>query len=121
MKTAVPAPLRSALVLVASSDNVRRAEIIRGVEQAGHRVLEAFDGIQAVSAATRHVPDLLIADAVLPELDGVQVATSLKEHPDTTDVGIVLVGKPAAAPDVADPRWAIVESSAEIACPMATV
>jgi len=121
MKTAVPASQRSALVLVASNDGIRRAEIIRGAQQAGHRVLEALDGVQAVSAATRHVPDLLIADAVLPQLDGVQVATSLKEHPDTTDVGIVLVGKVAAAPDVADPTWAIVESSAEVGCPMATI
>ena len=117
----MPAPLRSALVLVASSDNVRRAEIVRAAEQTGHRVLEALDGVQAVTTATRYIPDLLVADAVLPQLDGVQVATSLKENPDTTDVGIILIGTIAAAPDVVDSTWRIVGSSADVTRPMATV
>jgi PAS domain S-box-containing protein len=121
MKTTVPAPLRSALVLVASSDNLRRAAIVRGAEQSGHRVLEAVDGLQAVTAATRYIPDLLIADAVLPQLDGTQVATTLKENPDTTDVVTILVGEIAAARDVADPSWAIVESTKDVANMMATL
>jgi len=121
MKTTVPAPLRSALVLVVSSDNLRRAAIVRGAEQSGHRVLEAVDGLQAVTAATRYIPDLLIADAVLPQLDGTQVATTLKENPDTTDVVTILVGEIAAARDVADPSWAIVESTKDVANMMATL
>jgi PAS domain S-box-containing protein len=117
----VPAPARSALVLVASSDNVRRAEIIAGAEQNHHRVLEALDGLQAITAATRYIPDLLIADAALPQLDGVQVATSLKENPDTTDVVTILVGQIATARDAADPRWVIVESTKNVAPMMATL
>ena len=115
----MPAPLRSAVVLVASSDNVRRAAIARAAEQSGHRVLEALDGLQAVTAATRYIPDLLVADAVLPQLDGVHVATSLKQNPDTTDVAIILVGTVAAAPDVVDPMWGIVGASADVTRPMA--
>lgn len=61
------------------------------------------------------IPDLLIADAVLPQLDGVQVATRLQENPDTTDVMIILVGTIAAARDVADPNRVIVESTKDVA------
>lgn len=43
--------------------------MVGAAERAGHRVLEAVDGAHAVTAATRYVPDLLIADAVLPHLD----------------------------------------------------
>lgn len=111
----MPAPLRSALVLVASSDDLRRAEIARAAEQHGHRRLEALDGLQAVTAATRYIPDLLIADAGLPQLDGVQVAATLKENPDTTDVMIMLVGTIATACDVADPSWVMVESTKDLA------
>jgi PAS domain S-box-containing protein len=121
MKTAVPASQRSALVLVASNDDVRRAEIVRGVEQNGHRVVEAVDGLNAVTAATRYIPDLVIADAVLPRLDGVQVAASLRENPDTTDVVIILVGTIAAAADVADPGWVVVESTKDVAPMTATL
>jgi PAS domain S-box-containing protein len=113
--------VRSALVLVASSDNVRRAQIVRAAEQAGHRVLEALDGVHAATTATRYVPDLLIADAVLPELDGPQVATRLAENPDTADVSVVLVGSAAAEPTDPDPTRILVESIADVTREMATL
>src|SRR3954453_23389868 len=52
----------------------------------------------------RYVPDLLIADAVLPQLDGPQVATRLAENPDTTDMSVVLVGTAAAEPTTPEQR-----------------
>jgi PAS domain S-box-containing protein len=111
--------MRSALVLVASSDTVRRAAIVAAAEQAGHRVLEAVDGLHAVTAAKRYVPDLLIADAVLPQLDGPQVATSLAENPDTADVSIVLV-EGSAAPETSDVTGVVVtESIADVTREMA--
>jgi len=73
--------------------------MVGAAERAGHRVLEAVDGAHAVTAATRYVPDLLIADAVLPQVDGSQVATRLAENPDTANVSIVLVGGAAVAPE----------------------
>jgi len=117
----VAAPIRSALVLVAASDAVRRAEIAGAAQQAGHRVLEAVDGAHAVTAATRYIPDLFIADAILPQLDGPQVATRLAENPDTADVSIVLVdGAAAVAPDTARATGAVViESIADVRREMA--
>lgn len=117
----MPAPLRSALVLVASSDNLRRAEIVRAVEQSGHRVLEALDGFRAVSAATRYIPDLLIADTALPQLDGMAVVTSLREAPDTTDVVTILVGTGAADAEMADRSWVVVESPKDVTSTMTTL
>jgi PAS domain-containing protein len=112
--------MRSALVLVASSDTGRRAEIVRAAQQAGHRVVEAVDGVHAVTAATRYVPDLLIADGILPHLDGPQVAATLAKNPDTTDISIVLVGDgPGAEPRDAPPTRVSVESIADVAREMA--
>jgi PAS domain S-box-containing protein len=110
MKIAVAAPKRSALVLVASSDNVRRAQIVRAAEQAGHRVVEAADAVRAITAARRCVPDLLIIDAVLPQLDGAQVATQLTENPDTADVSVMLVASARAEAD-ASPSTGVVAAS----------
>jgi PAS domain S-box-containing protein len=91
------------------------------VEHSGHRVIEALDGLGAVTAATRHIPDLLIADAVLPQLDGIQVATTLKENPDTTDVVTIVVGQLAAAVGVANPSWIVADSAIDVAPLMATL
>jgi PAS domain S-box-containing protein len=108
-------------VLVASSDNDRRGQIVRAAQQAGHRVLETADGVDALTSATRYVPDLLIADAVLPQLDGPQVAAGLAGNPDTTDVSVVLVGPAAAEPNHADPTHVVVESIADVTREMATL
>lgn len=107
--------MRSALVLVASSDTVGRAEIVGAAEQAGHRVLEAADGVEAVTAATRYVPDLLIADVVLPQLDGRQVAARIAENPDTADVSIVLLDSAGAvAADTPDATRVVIASIADV-------
>ena len=108
-------------MLVASNDNARRAETVRAAEQNGYRVLEALDGLQAVTTATRYIPDLLIADVVLPQLDGMQLATTLKENPDTSDVVTILVGKLEATTDVPDLQSVIGASTKDIADMMATL
>jgi PAS domain S-box-containing protein len=116
----VAALIRSALVLVASSNNDWRAQMVRAAEQAGHRILEAVDGVQAVTAATRYVPDVLIADAVLPQLDGAQLATALAENPDTMGVPVVLVATAAEEPGDGHATHAAVASIADAAREMAT-
>src|SRR4051812_4506944 len=113
--------MRSALVLVASSDPIRRAAIIRAAAQSGHRVLEAIDGLDAVTAAARYIPDLLIADAVLPQFDGPQVANMLEENPDTTDVSVILIGTATAVPNSPDPTRVVVEPSADVTGVMAAL
>jgi two-component system cell cycle response regulator DivK len=57
-------------VLVAD-DKATGRELIRTVlEQCGHSVFEAGDGIEAVRTARELLPDLIILDLHMPELDG---------------------------------------------------
>jgi two-component system cell cycle response regulator DivK len=57
-------------VLVAD-DKATGRELIRTVlEQCGHSVFEAVDGIDAVRKARELLPDLIILDLHMPELDG---------------------------------------------------
>ncbi|MEI8395017.1 MAG: response regulator [Rhodospirillaceae bacterium] len=44
-----------------------------------HKVLEAATGSDAVTIATREIPDLIILDLSLPDLDGHEVITRLRE------------------------------------------
>ena len=43
------------------------------VEDEGHRVLQAFDGLAAVQAAQGERLDLVVLDWMLPRLDGLEV------------------------------------------------
>jgi CheY-like chemotaxis protein len=65
-------------VLVAD-DKATGRELIRTVlEQCGHSVFEAGDGIEAVRKARELLPDLIILDLHMPELDGFGVFREIR-------------------------------------------
>jgi CheY-like chemotaxis protein len=66
-------------VLVAD-DKAPGRELLRTIlEQSGHTVFEASDGIEALRNAREIVPDLIILDLHMPLLDGFGVLKELKQ------------------------------------------
>lgn len=57
----------------------------------GHRVLEAHDGARAFEIAQRDIPDLVILDVMMPELNGYQVCRQLKQDRGLAAVPVVLL------------------------------
>jgi len=66
---------------------------------AGLRVAEAADGREALLAVTRHRPDLVLLDVMMPRLDGWAVAAELRTDPRTRDVPIVFLTARVEDPD----------------------
>jgi CheY-like chemotaxis protein len=58
---------------------------------AGLRVLEARDGETAVSLARAHLPDVVLLDVCLPDVDGYEVVRRLKADPRTSRISIVVL------------------------------
>lgn len=61
------------------------------LEQRGYSVIEAADGVEAVEAAWRECPDLILMDLSLPKLDGFAAARRIREDSQMKDVPIVAV------------------------------
>jgi len=57
----------------------------------GHTVLSAADGLRGLEAARRELPDLVISDVQLPDIDGYEVARWLKSNPDLRATPLVAV------------------------------
>ena len=53
------------------------------LKQAGYEVIIARDGEQAVAAARRDKPDLIILDLMLPKLDGLEVHRIVRRESET--------------------------------------
>ena len=63
----------------------------RIVESMGHSVVTAEDGSAGVAAAKKHVPDLILMDVVMPNLNGFQATRTLAREPTTKHIPVILV------------------------------
>jgi CheY-like chemotaxis protein len=79
------------LVLVVDDDESVRALLQRQMELDGYRVASAGDGASGVKKADEEVPDIVLLDALMPGMDGFQVAEILKASEQTSTVPIIMV------------------------------
>jgi len=67
-----------AKILIADDDGHIREVVRYALEKAGHRVVEAIDGDQALDQVARAEPDLVILDIVMPGPDGLEVCRRVR-------------------------------------------
>jgi CheY-like chemotaxis protein len=56
----------------------------------GYEVVSAENGMQALNSAHKEHPDLIILDIMMPNMDGYEVARSLRRHPETALIPILM-------------------------------
>jgi DNA-binding response OmpR family regulator/DNA-binding CsgD family transcriptional regulator len=80
-----------AVVLIVDDvpDNV--APLHDALDDAGYTVLVALDGETAIRRARQALPDVVLLDAVMPGLDGFEVARQLKADPLTAHIPILFM------------------------------
>src|SRR5438309_6172667 len=78
------------LVLVVDNDALFRASVREPLERAGFYVLEADDGEEALEAASRRKPELVLLDVCLPGASGYEVCRELRDRFDDA-IGIIFV------------------------------
>jgi CheY-like chemotaxis protein len=79
------------LILVADDDRDTRELYRACFDTNGYETAEAGTGFQAIVAAGGIVPDVLLTDYVLPDVDGVTIARRLKADPRTAGIRILMV------------------------------
>lgn len=85
------ANLAAGRVLVCEDDLVVRDVVRRYLERAGHDVLLAEDGEQALRLVDEHRPDLVVLDLMLPGIDGLEVARRLRRHPVHSNLPVIIL------------------------------
>ena len=68
----------SVTVLVADDNEVAQRLCRRVLEKAGHTVLTASDGIEAVALALANTPDMILMDVAMPGMDGLEAMRQIK-------------------------------------------
>jgi two-component system cell cycle response regulator len=57
----------------------------------GHEVLSAQDGLEGLRLAQSQVPDLVLLDLVLPQMDGYEVCQKLKQEEQTRHIPVIML------------------------------
>lgn len=65
----------------------------------GYEVIEAVTGVEGVSAAETHHPDLIVMDIQLPGIDGYEATRRIKANPNLKKVPIIVVTSYALSGD----------------------
>jgi len=61
------------------------------LQSQGFDILSAADGMEALNIARRELPDVVLVDLMLPDLDGFSVCEILRSQPSTSQVPIIVV------------------------------
>ena len=80
-------PCPGLLVVGDQTITTRIAEIFHG----DHDVFVADNGGQAFEMCRSNMPVLILLDAVMPDMDGLEVCRRLKADPDTKDIPVILL------------------------------
>jgi len=94
--------LRGRRVLVAEDESEIRWFYVGVLREAGDRVIEARDGLHAVELARSDTPDLVVADTVMPRLDGLGLCAALRREPGLDGVPVVLLSRRVSAHELLD-------------------
>ena len=78
-------------ILIVDDEEMTRRLLRLMLERDGYRIVEAEDGIQALARIEETVPDVIILDVMMPNMDGFATCEVLRERPDTADLPIIML------------------------------
>jgi len=79
-----------AKILIADDSDMMRKIAKMTIEKGGYQVVEASNGAQAVELAQKELPQLILLDAEMPEMDGWEASKAIKANPATSSIPVLL-------------------------------
>jgi len=61
------------------------------LEKDGYTVVTAYNGRDAIKRAAQEIPELILLDVMMPEMDGYAVQTQLMDNPVTESIPIIIL------------------------------
>ncbi|MDF1561767.1 MAG: sigma-54 dependent transcriptional regulator [Deltaproteobacteria bacterium] len=76
-------------VLVVDDEKLIRWTLVETMSRAGHEVLEATNGVEALRIAEAELPDAILLDLKMPEMDGLTVLSELEQR--QIDAAVIVI------------------------------
>ena len=88
-----------AKILLIEDNELNRDMLSRRLVRHGYDVLVAYDGASGVEMTGTELPDLVLMDMSLPEIDGWEATRRIKADPDTRAIKVIALTAHAMAED----------------------
>lgn len=78
-------------ILVIDDDSAINELIKINLELIGYKVIQAFDGTKGFALTKQELPNAIILDVMMPEVDGFTVAQRIRQNPTTKNIPILML------------------------------
>ena len=78
-------------ILLVVDDNADIRLVLKNLFQKKYHVLEAIDGVSGLKIAMNEIPDIIISDVTMPNMDGFELIEALKYSEVTSSIPIILL------------------------------
>ena len=85
------------ILIIEDNDELRR--FLTMILRDCYYVLEAGDGRQGLEIIGRELPDLIVSDVMMPEMDGIELLAAVKANRDTSHIPVILLSAKASVDD----------------------
>ncbi|MDE5713489.1 MAG: response regulator, partial [Muribaculaceae bacterium] len=78
-------------IILVIDDNRDIRRMIRDLLEDSYNIIHAGDGFQGVRMAVKYVPDLIICDVMMPEMDGMECVRRIKDEVSTSHIPVLML------------------------------
>src|SRR4051812_3570996 len=90
---------KTRILIIEDNDDIRES-VVEILELANYEVAAANNGKSGIEIATRQLPDLILCDIMMPELDGYGVLYLLAKKPETSAIPFIFLTAKAERTDI---------------------
>jgi len=81
----------SSTVLVVEDSSAAREVVMRILQHEGYNVVGASNGVEALDQLHSKIPDLVLLDVMMPEMDGLTLLQELRHEPQYKELPVILL------------------------------
>ena len=82
---------QSYIILVVDDDRSIHLSLVNAFRLENYQLEEAHDGMQAIEICTHRMPDLILMDAIMPQMNGFDACQRIRELPNGTDIPVLMI------------------------------
>jgi len=89
----------SKILVIEDEKNILKS-VAMYLEGHNYTVILADCGLNGIKEAEQNIPELIILDLILPDIDGYMVCKTLREHPKTSEIPILIMSAKSQKSDI---------------------